>query len=125
MCSASRSGPARLTASPDRDVVAAKGTRSNARAALHRVEWRNAMMLASHASAALPVSTTFRAAMTVPIPAQARRASAGRWQDALFRQVTRLFAALVLALLLSIIVALGYAAMPALQKFGPAFFVTN
>jgi len=36
------------------------------------------MMLASHASAALPVSTTFRAAMTVPIAAQARRASAGR-----------------------------------------------
>jgi phosphate transport system permease protein len=71
------------------------------------------------------MSTTFRAAVTVPIPAQARRASAGRWQDALFRQVARLFAALVLALLLSIIVALGYAAMPALQKFGPAFFVTN
>jgi phosphate transport system permease protein len=83
------------------------------------------MMLASNASAALPMSTTFRAAVTAPIPAQARRASAGRWQDALFRQVTRLFAALVLALLLSIIVALGYAAMPALQKFGPAFFVTN
>jgi phosphate transport system permease protein len=39
--------------------------------------------------------------------------------------VTRLFAALVLGLLLSIIVALGYAALPALQKFGPAFFVTN
>ena len=39
-------------------------------------------------------STTFRAAVTAPIPAQARRASAGRWQDALFRQVTRLFAAL-------------------------------
>jgi len=83
------------------------------------------MMLASNASAALPMSTTFSAAVTAPIPAQARRASAGRWQDALFRQVTRLFAALVLALLLSIIVALGYAAMPALQKFGPAFFVTN
>jgi len=83
------------------------------------------MMLASNASAALPMSTTYRAAVTAPFPAQARRASAGRWQDALFRQVTRLFAALVLALLLSIIVALGYAAMPALQKFGPAFFVTN
>jgi len=53
------------------------------------------------------------------------RASAALWQDALFRQVTRLFAALVLGLLLSIIVALGYAALPALQKFGPAFFVTN
>jgi phosphate transport system permease protein len=31
----------------------------------------------------------------------------------------------VLALLLSMIVALGYAALPALQKFGPGFFVTN
>jgi phosphate transport system permease protein len=39
--------------------------------------------------------------------------------------VTGFFAALVLALLLSIVVALGYAALPALQKFGLGFFVTN
>ena len=57
--------------------------------------------------------------------AQSRRASAGRWQDALFQNTTRLFAAFVLALLVSIIIALGYAAMPALQKFGFGFFVTN
>ncbi len=57
--------------------------------------------------------------------APARRASAARFQDALFERTTRAFAALVLALLLCIIVALTYAALPALQKFGLAFFVTN
>jgi phosphate transport system permease protein len=56
---------------------------------------------------------------------QRRRASAARWQDALFLHTTRSFAALVLVLLLSIIVALGYAAWPALAKFGAGFFVTN
>jgi phosphate transport system permease protein len=39
--------------------------------------------------------------------------------------VTRAFAALVLGLLLGIIVALAYAALPALRKFGAAFFVTD
>ena len=81
-------------------------------------------MLASEAPA-VPMSTTFRAAANVADRQPVHRASAALWQDALFRQVTRLFAALVLGLLLSIIVALGYAALPALQKFGPAFFVTN
>ena len=81
-------------------------------------------MLASEAPA-VPMSTTFRAAANVADGQPVHRASAALWQDALFRQVTRLFAALVLGLLLSIIVALGYAALPALQKFGPAFFVTN
>jgi len=71
------------------------------------------------------MSTTFRAAANIADRQPVHRASAALWQDALFRQVTRLFAALVLGLLLSIIVALGYAALPALQKFGPAFFVTN
>jgi len=82
------------------------------------------MMLASEAPA-VPMSTTFRAAANSADRQPVHRASAALWQDALFRQVTRLFAALVLGLLLSIIVALGYAALPALQKFGPAFFVTN
>jgi len=81
-------------------------------------------MLASEAHA-VPMSTTFRAAANIADRQPVHRASAALWQDALFRQVTRLFAALVLGLLLSIIVALGYAALPALQKFGPAFFVTN
>ncbi len=57
--------------------------------------------------------------------AQIRRGSAGRWQDALFEHMTLFSAALVLLLLVSIIAALGYAALPALRKFGPAFFVTN
>jgi phosphate transport system permease protein len=73
---------------------------------------------------ALPMQTTAAkplADATLPTG----RASAGRIQDALFRHVTRFFAALVLALLVSIIVALGYAALPALQKFGASFFVTN
>src|SRR6476659_10209452 len=82
------------------------------------------MMLASEAPA-VPMSTTFRATANVADRQPVHRASAAVWQDALFRQVTRLFAALVLGLLLSIIVALGYAALPALQKFGPGFFVTN
>ena len=81
-------------------------------------------MLASEAPA-VPMSTTFRAAANVADRQPVHRASAALWQDALFRQATRLFAALVLGLLLSIIVALGYAALPALQKFGPAFFITN
>ena len=52
-------------------------------------------------------------------------AATARRQDALFRHTTRAFAALVLLLLLSIIAALGYAALPALTKFGPHFFVSN
>ena len=52
------------------------------------------------------------------------RVRAGRTRC--FRHTTRLFAALVLgAARSSIIVALGYAALPALQKFGFGFFVTN
>jgi phosphate transport system permease protein len=51
--------------------------------------------------------------------------SPARWQDAVFRGTTRLFAALVLALLASIIVALGIAAAPALSAFGFGFFVTD
>ena len=50
------------------------------------------------------------------------RTRAGKWQDALFRRVTAAFAALVLVLLVSIIVALAFAAWPALAKFGFGFF---
>jgi phosphate transport system permease protein len=51
-----------------------------------------------------------------------RRTRAGRWQDALFRRVTAAFAALVLVLLVSIVVALAFAAWPAFAKFGFGFF---
>ncbi|HXX82977.1 MAG TPA: phosphate ABC transporter permease subunit PstC [Casimicrobiaceae bacterium] len=51
--------------------------------------------------------------------------TAARWQDALFEGTTRLFAILVLVLLLGILMALSYAAIPAMQTFGLSFFVTN
>ena len=54
-----------------------------------------------------------------------RHPSIARWQDALFRGTTQAFAALVLVLLASIIVALGIAAWPALSEFGVRFFWTN
>ena len=54
-----------------------------------------------------------------------RRAAAGRRQDAWFAHATRAFAALVLILLVAIVVALGYAAWPALSKFGVGFFAIN
>jgi phosphate transport system permease protein len=54
-----------------------------------------------------------------------RRAAIGRRQDALFAHVTRAFAVLVLVLLAAIVVALVYAAWPALSKFGARFFVTD
>jgi phosphate transport system permease protein len=53
------------------------------------------------------------------------RRSAPRWQDVLFEGTTRFFALFVLGLLLAILIALSIAAMPAMQKFGPAFFVTD
>jgi phosphate transport system permease protein len=55
-------------------------------------------------------------------PAPPRRTRAGQWQDALFRRVTAAFAALVLVVLVSIVVALAFAAWPALAKFGFGFF---
>jgi phosphate transport system permease protein len=82
-------------------------------------------MMQAFEAPAVPMSMTFSAAANVADRQPVHRTSAAPWQDALFRQLTRLSAALVLALLLSIIVALGYAALPALQKFGPGFFVTN
>jgi phosphate transport system permease protein len=54
-----------------------------------------------------------------------RLPSVALWQDALFRVTTQTFAALVLVLLVSILVALGIAAWPALSKFGVEFFFTN
>jgi phosphate transport system permease protein len=65
---------------------------------------------------------TLRQASPAPHAAAVLR---GGWQDALFGHTTRLFAALVLALLVSIIAALAVAAAPALRAFGPAFFVRD
>lgn len=51
--------------------------------------------------------------------------TSGQWQDALFERTTQAFALLVLLILVAIIGSLIYGAIPALDKFGPAFFVTN
>ena len=84
-------------------------------------------MTASQATATFPLPMTERAARDSERdpPPQERPAAAGRWEDVLFESATRFFAVLVLALLIGILVALGYAAVPAMEKFGPAFFVTN
>jgi phosphate transport system permease protein len=55
----------------------------------------------------------------------AQRRTAGAWRDRLFERTTLIFALLVLGMLAAILVALGIAAMPALDKFGPSFFFTN
>ena len=47
------------------------------------------------------------------------------WQDAFFEKTTLFFALFVLALLAAIIGSLIYGAIPALEAFGPKFFVTN
>jgi phosphate transport system permease protein len=59
-----------------------------------------------------------------PLPPVERR-GAGGWQDRVFERVTLGFALFVLATLVAILVALGVAAWPALDKFGLGFFFTN
>ena len=56
-----------------------------------------------------------------PRPARAR----GAWRDWVFEHATLVFALLVLGLLAGILVALGIAAAPALDRFGIGFFFTN
>ena len=81
-------------------------------------------------------ASTAESALSLPVPeVESKRVARGpgprfapaaaRWQDAVFEQTTRFFAVLVLALLLGIIVALAYAAIPAMHVFGLSFFVTN
>ena len=84
-------------------------------------------MSASQATAALPVPMTeleARDALREPTP-PGRQAAAGRWQDKVFESTTRFFAVFVLALLLGILLALAHAALPAMEKFGLRFFVTD
>lgn len=77
-----------------------------------------------------PVATTLTPADSAPLsrreptPPQKRTGSVG-WQDVLFERTTLFFALLVLALLVAIIGSLVYGAIPALDAFGPKFFVTN
>ena len=84
----------------------------------------DAMIPAPPTAALARLPTLATVSIGSPQP-QKRSPSHGRWQDALFRGTTRLFAALVLALLAWILVALGIAAAPALQKFGVGFFFTD
>ena len=55
----------------------------------------------------------------------AERPTPGAWRDRAFERTTLLFALLVLGLLGAILIALGIASLPALDKFGVAFFFTN
>jgi phosphate transport system permease protein len=85
------------------------------------------MMPNDSATAALDHSMNFE---STPIADQGvvpprQRESAARWQDWLFEHVTLFFALFVLLLLAGILLSLTYAALPALQKFGPSFFFTN
>ena len=59
-----------------------------------------------------------------PTPPDASERSA-HWQDVVFEGITRFFALLVLALLAGMLAALAWAAVPAFDKFGLAFFFTN
>jgi phosphate transport system permease protein len=72
----------------------------------------------------LPMNVSISREAQPPGPGRAPL-SRTRWQDALFRGTTRTFALFVLVLLASILVALGMAAAPALQKFGVGFFFTD
>src|SRR5436190_8491846 len=85
------------------------------------------MMMTTSASMAIPGTMDMRVesrGQREPNPAAPRRAAAA-WQDWVFERTTMLFAVLVLAMLVAIIGALTYAALPALEKFGPRFFFSD
>src|SRR5512143_3312740 len=63
-------------------------------------------------------------AVRPPAPPAARR-TPGAWRDRAFERTTLFFALLVLGLLAAILIALGIAAMPALDQLGIGFFFTN
>lgn len=69
--------------------------------------------------------TDFRVRDDRESPPPVTTRSAGQWQDWVFEHITQGFALLVLGLLVAILIALGYAAIPAIDKFGPAFFARN
>jgi len=84
-------------------------------------------MASATATATLPTAMTTHSEprpQREPAPPESRR-GAPRWQDRLFENVTRFFALLVLLTLVGILAALAWAAIPAFEKFGPAFFFTD
>src|SRR5450432_2777716 len=81
------------------------------------------MTSAISASLPMPADMSARAQREPKPPTIAK--GAPQWQDALFEKTTLFFALFVLASLLAILIALSISALPAMQKFGLAFFVTN
>jgi phosphate transport system permease protein len=85
-------------------------------------------MPVSSATAVLPTVMTAEEevprATRGPAPSGERKV-AGAWRDVAFERTTLFFALLVLALLGGILISLGVAASPALEKFGVGFFFTN
>jgi phosphate transport system permease protein len=85
-------------------------------------------MPVSSATAVLPTVMTAEEevprATRGPTPSGERKV-AGSWRDVAFERTTLFFALLVLALLGGILISLGVAASPALEKFGVGFFFTN
>ena len=84
-------------------------------------------MAASSASTAIPLAMNAQREsrpLREPNPPPQPKA-AGAWQDWVFERTTLFFAVFVLAMLLFILLALGYSAIPALEKFGFGFFTTN
>jgi len=81
--------------------------------------------MTSAISASLPMSADLPArTQRAPNPPSLNR-GIPRWQDALFEKTTLFFALFVLGSLLAILIALSIAAVPAMQKFGLGFFVTD
>jgi phosphate transport system permease protein len=81
--------------------------------------------MTSSVSATLPMPASESARVERDPTPPSLQKGAPRWQDALFEGTTRFFALFVLALLLAILLALTVSAVPAMQKFGFAFFVTD
>src|SRR6266446_6535574 len=82
------------------------------------------MSLTVTASAILTSAESATLTRREPTPPE-KQVSSARWQDALFEKTTLFFALFVLALLAAIIGSLVYGAIPALEAFGPKFFVSN
>jgi phosphate transport system permease protein len=84
-------------------------------------------MASTLATAALPIPMTARSesrTLREPDP-PTRPKGAPPWQDLLFERTTMFFALFVLFTLVGIIGALAWGSVPAFQKFGLGFFVTN
>ena len=81
------------------------------------------MASASTASISMPIADSSRTDREPRPPAQ--RKGAPPWQDLLVERTTMFFALFVLFTLVGIIGALAWASVPAFQKFGLHFFVSN